>query len=341
MREAQIFQSMQIADDALTVPIGLLQDLAHATSETEVLQIYSRWSQFISKADRCSIALLDGPDHLRINVIYGAEIVPAGSRHRIGDTFIGKVFSSGTPMTIPDLREREDEPEFIRLVSVGMRSMLSVPLCVGQQKLGVLNASYRHINDNDAEEIALLSAVGGCLATSLLLMRQMRALRELARTDALTGCRNRHFFFEEAARVWDLWRSDKRPFCITMIDLDHFKHINDTHGHAAGDEVLRVVAARLRQHLREGDSLVRMGGEEFCLIASEPDSASFPPMARRLHACIKDSPITLGDLNIPVTASFGISHVRPRDTNYEDTMKRADDALYQAKAAGRDRIVMT
>lgn len=341
MREGQVFQSMQTANDALTVPIGLLQDLARATSEKKVLQIYSRWSQFISKADRCSIALAEGPDHLRINVIYGAEIVPAGSRHRIGDTFIGQVFSSGTPMTIRDLRERDDEPEFIKLVSVGMRSILSVPLCVGEQKLGVLNASYRHINDNDAEEIALLSAVGGCLATSLLLMRQMRTLKELVRTDALTGCRNRHFFFEEAERIWDRWQSDKRPFCITMIDLDHFKKINDTHGHAAGDEVLQVVAARLRQHLRKGDSLVRMGGEEFCLIASEPDRASFPAMASRLHACIKQGPVNLGELRIPITASFGISHVLPADTHYEDTMKRADVALYQAKAAGRDRIVMT
>ncbi len=129
-------------------------------------------------------------------------------------------------------------------------------------------------------------------------------------------------------------KSQVNTFSVLIIDLDHFKQINDTHGHAVGDQVLRETALRLKTHLRDSDRLGRWGGEEFLVLAPETDLQRAFTLAQRLHEDIRSHPVT----GIGLTMSLGVAAYHPEDS-MATLLARADEALYRAKAAGRDRIV--
>lgn len=169
-------------------------------------------------------------------------------------------------------------------------------------------------------------------------------LRSMAVTDELTGLANRRFVFERARQEFDRLKRLQPPDdqlhtvgCI-MIDVDRFKGINDTHGHAAGDGVLRQLAERLRAVIRPYDILGRYGGEEFVIMLPHTDLERTKSVAERLWRIVRDTPFEAGGRRIDVTASLGVFCTRPDDASMEQTFQRADDKLYEAKNAGRDRI---
>lgn len=156
-------------------------------------------------------------------------------------------------------------------------------------------------------------------------------------TDPLTKVPNRRFFEERAAIEMARAQRHALPLALAFLDADHFKAINDTHGHAAGDAVLRELAGRLQGACRAEDLVCRYGGEEFvCLLchAGLEDALGF---AERLRARVAASPVESGDVRIPVTVSIGVSARREGDT-LEGLLRRADAALYQAKQNGRNRV---
>ena len=155
---------------------------------------------------------------------------------------------------------------------------------------------------------------------------------EMAVTDGLTGLRNRHY---ATGHLRAALRDGGAT--VLMIDVDHFKAINDTHGHAAGDLVLREVADRLRYHVRGADVVARYGGEEFLVIMPGSAAADAETVAERLRWAIGGHPVELRDGSVHVTVSLGIAWT-VRGTSPEDLLERADAALYRAKAAGRNRL---
>jgi PleD family two-component response regulator len=140
-------------------------------------------------------------------------------------------------------------------------------------------------------------------------------VQQLATTDELTGVHNRRHFTAAATTQLEVAQRGHRPMTAMMVDIDHFKRVNDTYGHAAGDEVIRAVAAVLRRNVRHPDIFGRYGGEEFAVVQSE------------VH----------GD-PIKVTISVGLAELKPDDT-LDALLGRADRALYRAKEAGRNRVV--
>jgi len=170
-----------------------------------------------------------------------------------------------------------------------------------------------------------------------ILMCKMRAEAEIrlqARTDELTGLPNRRALGEEIAHALAAARRSGRPFGIVMVDVDRFKFINDTHGHAVGDAALTAFAQRLSGALREPDRAYRYGGEEFCVLLDDTDLAGARTLAERVRERIAQ-PFE-GTMRA-LTASFGVTAWQPEDTG--DTLfRRADRALYAAKANGRDRV---
>ncbi|MFW5488255.1 MAG: diguanylate cyclase [Desulfovibrio sp.] len=164
-------------------------------------------------------------------------------------------------------------------------------------------------------------------------------LRELASQDSLTGVLNRRAFYSQAEREWSLFRRHGHPLVIAILDLDHFKAVNDTYGHAAGDTVLQECVARVTNVLRQSDIIGRIGGEEFAI--AMPNS-SFPggvQAAERIVKAFSETPIPITPTcSVRVTASIGITPCTP-ETSLEMLMEQADTALYQAKAAGRNRVV--
>jgi len=183
----------------------------------------------------------------------------------------------------------------------------------------------------------------GALGVFILRMRIQRLLvatRTLSNLDPLTGLYNRRFLVEQAPRIWRQARRDGTRVAAMVLDLDHFKRLNDAHGHAAGDAVLRAVAASLSATVRPADVLARTGGEELVVIGlvGDPDEAA--RLAERLRTAVATSRTDDGHA---VTASIGIALTRPEDgEEAADALwrlvDRADAAMYEAKQQGRDRV---
>ncbi len=164
-----------------------------------------------------------------------------------------------------------------------------------------------------------------------------RELRHLAVSDPLTGLWNRRRFEEDVALALDAFNRQGRGFGLLLIDIDHFKTINDRFGHLSGDEVLRAVATRCRRQLRQADLLARIGGEEFAVLLPDMDEAEAERVGRRLLASIAATPVEVGGHRIAVTLSIGCVEPHPQEAA-AGLFARADDALYQAKADGRNGL---
>ncbi len=164
--------------------------------------------------------------------------------------------------------------------------------------------------------------------------------RTQATRDPLTGLANRMHIMETLDREVQRTERQHTPVSVIMVDLDHFKRINDTHGHPAGDEVLRQASARMNDAIRSYDAVGRYGGEEFIVVLPGADLKTASIVAERLRRAISDCCVRLPTGNLQVTASLGVSAIGggvPIDP--EELVKRADAALYQAKDEGRNRVV--
>jgi diguanylate cyclase (GGDEF)-like protein len=161
----------------------------------------------------------------------------------------------------------------------------------------------------------------------------------MATTDFLTGLANRRSFMARLeAELARLKRFDIERAAILMLDLDHFKRVNDSHGHAAGDAVLKHFAALLRAELRKIDTGGRLGGEEFAILLIGADLAAAELSAERLRRRIAATPLDFAGQSIAVTVSIGIATLAPGDASADAALRRADAALYAAKQAGRNRV---
>lgn len=163
-------------------------------------------------------------------------------------------------------------------------------------------------------------------------------LRRLALTDSLTGLSNRRHFFDRGAQELRRAARYDRPLAMLMLDIDHFKAVNDRYGHEAGDTVLRDLAQRLRGALRDSDLVGRIGGEEFAALLPETTAEEAVVLAERLRAAVAEAPLGPG---LAITASLGVAAAVPAEEEGVDpVLRRADAALYRAKAAGRNQVVL-
>ena len=169
-------------------------------------------------------------------------------------------------------------------------------------------------------------------------LRQRNAeLERVSRVDSLTEIPNRRHLNDQLDILTNASRRHGTPLSVVMVDVDHFKAINDTLGHAAGDQVLRVIAARLRYMTRREDVLGRWGGEEFLVLAPTTDGSGGQALAERMRAAVADAPVELGEGGtVAVTVSIGWAVGAGWDP--DDLVAGADAALYRAKAGGRNRV---
>jgi len=173
----------------------------------------------------------------------------------------------------------------------------------------------------------------------MLTQRLVLTLRHASRRDALTGLYNRRALDEALQRHWQA--RSRRPFAVLLLDIDHFKRINDTLGHAAGDQVLSQVARGLQRQLRPGDTVGRIGGEEFLLLLADVDEAHAAlQFAETLRESIEALAVQAGGQTLAVSASIGVALTTPDDVDTDGLIARADRALYRAKAAGRNRSAL-
>jgi two-component system, cell cycle response regulator len=163
------------------------------------------------------------------------------------------------------------------------------------------------------------------------------SLEHAALTDALTGMQNRRYFDDALKEYLEEFRRIGKPVGLMVLDLDHFKSVNDTHGHDVGDEVLRRVAQCLKDFTRYHDVAARVGGEEFAVVAPNMDLEILAKFAERIRKAISELVIESGNVRLKVTSSFGLALWDGREAA-DAFYKRADKMLYQAKTTGRNRV---
>lgn len=167
-------------------------------------------------------------------------------------------------------------------------------------------------------------------------------LHHLAEVDSLTGAFNRRAFNERALATFAMAIRHKRPMSVMMLDLDHFKTINDTHGHTTGDRLLIQVARTIQNQLRKADILCRWGGEEFLVVMPEADSLAVQHKAEQLCQSVARELVDGGDgQKVQVTVSIGVAHLRDSTDELKDIIQRADSMMYRAKNTGRNRVCIS
>jgi len=167
----------------------------------------------------------------------------------------------------------------------------------------------------------------------------LSALADLARRDALTGLANRRAFEEALQREVARARRSGNALAVVVLDIDHFKQVNDTHGHAAGDVVLAEVATRAQRALRVEDLLARIGGEELAALLPGATLAAAAEVAERIRHAVSDSAIAVGPAALDLTVSLGCAALNADEREAAALLARADARLYDAKRAGRNRVV--
>jgi diguanylate cyclase (GGDEF)-like protein len=170
------------------------------------------------------------------------------------------------------------------------------------------------------------------------LLAAQDALRHEATHDRLTGLWNRGMILDQLDREVRRSRRAGSPVAVVIADIDHFKDINDRHGHAMGDAVLRQVAERMRAGLRDYDTIGRYGGEEFLLVFPGCTRDAARDIAERVRATIARQPVAEGDVQVPVTVSFGVACTRADGHEPTALIRAADEALYRAKHSGRNLV---
>jgi diguanylate cyclase (GGDEF)-like protein/PAS domain S-box-containing protein len=244
----------------------------------------------------------------------------------------------GTPATsVTHPEDRDDEGRFREELLGGRAESLSAEKRYVRKDGGVIwtNRTVSLVRDHAGEPLYFLRVI-----EDITKRKRLEAeLLALATTDALTGLPNRRSFMsrleEEYAR---LHRFNSHPVAVLMLDLDYFKSINDTRGHAAGDQVLREVAVLIRDATRRVDLCSRIGGEEFAILLSGATTDAAREFAERLRARIAAAAIVHEGHAISVTASIGISAMLASDESADASLLRADGALYHAKDFGRNQV---
>ena len=265
----------------------------------------------------------------------GIEIDP-NARIRVGEGTIGLVAERGTTVRLPRTRgaphAAPSEPTW--------PVAAAIPLYSSQDRiLGVL-AVYRQseempFTEEDLDTLVFLTEQGGVAIENVLLHEEAQ---RLSLTDGLTGVWNRRYYQMQFKQVLATATRFGRPFSVLMLDLDHFKNVNDMHGHQRGDEVLVEFTQRVKSALREVDTLARYGGEEFICLLAETDMDGARTTADKILDVIRSAPFgTNGEAPIHITVSIGIATHPEHGDSFERLVKSADQALYRAKGEGRDR----
>jgi diguanylate cyclase (GGDEF) domain len=215
---------------------------------------------------------------------------------------------------------------------------LRLPLVFEDNLLGILWVWGKGVTKTD---LPVMSIFAKQIGVSLERARLFQEVQSLALTDPLTGLQNRRSLFELGRVEFARAQRMNRAFCCMMLDLDHFKLINDTYGHPVGDQVLREFADRCKRSVREVDLVGRYGGEELIILLPETDGPTSMKVAERLRAAIAEMPIEIDDKEIPLTVSIGVATKDENTQQLETLIARADQAMYIAKHKGRNCVAIS
>ncbi len=249
------------------------------------------------------------------------------------DSPYSEVARHNTPLLLPDISERF--PEWRE----SHQACMAVPLNAHNQVLGVLAVHRSDPHYFTQTNLRLLSAFASHVSTAIANAHLYKEAQYLAITDPLTRIYNRRYFFEIAQREFDRATRYDHQLSMLMLDIDHFKAVNDTYGHQTGDIALQKVANICRGSIRDIDILARYGGEEFIILLPDTGQQGALHVAHRIGNKISNVPTNVGEYSIPITASIGVATLTKEITTLDMLIGQADTMLYKAKEAGRNRVM--
>jgi diguanylate cyclase (GGDEF)-like protein len=345
---------------------AMLADITRKINEGLVLedildQVYENFAELIPY-DRIGFALLEeGRSVVRAHWARSEAKkikLPLGYTARLEDTSLESVMQSGHPRILNDLvayleaHPRSESTQ--RIVDEGMRSSLTCPLLIMGQPVGFLFFSSTSTNAYERAHQQIFQQIAGQLAVTLEKSRLYEGLLELteelrqarddlehaATRDSLTGLWNRQSITDLLRRELARAARDEMPLAAVMVDVDHFKQINDRIGHLAGDAVLTELTTRISCTLRSADVVGRLGGEEFLIILYPANEETSVEVMERVRRACAARPVSIDAGDIEVTVSLGAAVVRDHEeVDLTTVLKTADHALYRAKNDGRNRSV--
>jgi diguanylate cyclase (GGDEF)-like protein/PAS domain S-box-containing protein len=222
---------------------------------------------------------------------------------------------------------------------LGIHSYLGAPVVFRDHATGLIalyNSGARSFTEKDARVAELFA---NQVAIALDNSRRVEQMEKQAVTDELTGLYNRRAFADMAEKEVGRARRYQRSLALILFDIDHFKNVNDTHGHLVGDQVLRVLAATVKKIVRATDTVCRFGGEEFIVLMPEAKRDEALTMAERLREKVSDITVVAPEGTLSLTISLGVAGLEPdKDETLESLIGRSDKAMYEAKAAGRNTV---
>jgi diguanylate cyclase (GGDEF)-like protein/PAS domain S-box-containing protein len=317
--------------------VRILQDISGAFSmsanDQEVAEAFVTAAHDAFAAAEASVLLFDdaGTPHLvaGANSLWGT-VAPALALRQTREDVLLTVDDAGA-----------DYPELAAALREARFESLSVtPLGTDEEPLGLLVCFFRRAQEHTDELTELQRALGRQASQTLVRVRLQRRLERLALTDPLTGIANRQSVEHSLHAAIASAHADVLPLSVVFLDVDEFKAVNDTYGHAIGDLVLRAIADRLVHSVRGEDSVGRIGGDEFVAICRHADAAAAQVIAERIRVLCHD-PIHTPAGPVDVSVSIGLSVYSP-DTDGRpaphDLLNRADGAMYASKEAGKDRV---
>lgn len=307
-------------------------------SELDPGTLLSRIAELICQlieAKACSVMLLDASrKRLLAKAAYGVRTERMQSlSFRIGEGVAGWVVEHGESALIPDVSK---DARFLVLPGdqTPISSMVCVPLIARGERVGVVTVTSAKADAFGAGSLELIRFIAMTIALDIENVR----LHRVAVTDPLTGVYNREFLMQRLPQEIETAAERDRTLSVAMIDVDHFKSVNDHYGHGVGDVVLTEVARRLRSAIRAGDVLVRYGGEEFLVVLPKADAGRAWEVGERMRQRICERAFDVGDgLALLLRVSVGIAQWRVGE-KMPALIERADAALYSAKDRGRNRV---
>ena len=293
------------------------------------LQEVSNLMRVSMGAEKCEVVLADRFDQL-------AEL-------GFPTSIAQQAIEQHSVVVTPDVSSQADQILGQSARLLGIRTMLCVPVMIGEEVAALIyvyktDPASRPFDQHDVQLAVAISHQAALTIQRTHLLEKAQLLEQWAITDSLTGLHNRRHFLELAELEFHRARRYQHPLSAMMLDIDHFKRVNDTYSHALGDQVIQAVAARCRENLRDIDLMGRYGGDEFVALVPEVNLDDARKAAERLRKIIADAPIDTerGPLNI--TISIGVVALTPDYLDFASLLNQADAALYTAKNAGRNRV---
>jgi diguanylate cyclase (GGDEF)-like protein len=265
----------------------------------------------------------------------------------LGEELARQMIETGKPVFLATYHTPSDTAQPIvaqELIAAGVHGVIGAPIVAGETRLGALVLySLSSARRFSVRYLSLVDAVGRQAGVAIQNSRLYEENQELAATDPLTGLYNRRHFYTLASHEFNMARRFNQSITAIMVDIDHFKRVNDTYGHLVGDIVLQNVANRCNESLRQSDILCRYGGEEFVILMIGTTLESALQIAERLRKRIADTPIETEGKSISITVSLGVAALGPYMhpvslTGLDILINRADQALFTSKQNGRNRV---